>query len=167
MNCHCVARHDFQILDNVLYHQLTRWARYRHPPKSGKWCYHRYWRKVNGRVRFSDGESALSFHQTTAVSRFVKVQGNKSPGACPERGRRDGDWVYWSTRLGRDPSKPRRVTRLLKRQRGCCALCGLRFTTEEVIEVHHHDGNHNNNAFDNLRLMHGHCHDIVHGTRCL
>jgi RNA-directed DNA polymerase len=91
------------------------------------------------------------------------VQGDKSPGACPERGRRDGDWVYWSTRLGRDPNKPRRVTRLLKRQRGCCALCGLRFTTEDVIEVHHHDGNHNHNAFDNLRLMHGHCHDIVHG----
>ena len=29
------------ILDNILYHQLTRWARYRHPRKSGKWCYHR------------------------------------------------------------------------------------------------------------------------------
>jgi len=126
-----------------------------------------YWRKVNGRVRFSDGESVLSFHQTTAVSRFVKVQGDKSPGARPERGRRDGDWVYWSTWLGRDPSKPRRVTRLLKRQRGCCALCGLRFTTEDVIEVHHHDQNHSNNTFDNLRLMHGHCHDIVHGTRYL
>ncbi len=95
----------------------------------------------------------------TMISRFVKVQGNKSPY--------DGDWVYWSTRLGRDPSKPRRVTRLLKRQRGCCALCGLRFTTQDVIEVHHHDRNHNNNAFDNLCLMHGHCHDIVHGSRCL
>jgi RNA-directed DNA polymerase len=114
---------------------------------------------VNGRVRFSDGESVLSFHQTTTVSRFVKVQGDKSPY--------DGDWVYRSTRLGRDPNKPRRVTRLLKRQRGCGALCGLRFTTEDVIEVHHHDGNHNHNAFDNLRLVHGYCHDIVHGTRYL
>lgn len=156
---YCVAKHDFQILDNVLYHQLVRWARYRHPRKSGKWCYHRYWREVNGRVRFSDGESVLSYYQTTAITRFVKVQGHKSPY--------DGDWVYWSTRLGRDPSKPRRVTRLLKRQRGCCALCGLRCTTEDVIEVHHYDENHNNNAFDNLRLMHGHCHDIVHGSRCL
>jgi RNA-directed DNA polymerase len=109
------------------------------------------------RPRCNGEESALSFHQTTTVSRFVKVQGNKSPYG--------GDWVYWSTRLGRDPSKPRRVTRLLKRQRGCCALCGLRFTTQDVVEVHHHDRNHNNNAFDNLRLMHGHCHDIVHGSR--
>ena len=135
------------ILDNILYHQLARWARYRHPRKSGKWCYHRYGRMITGRARFSDGESVLSFHQTTAVSRFVKVQGDKSPGACPERGRRDGDWVYWSTRLGRDPSRPRRVTRLLKKQRGCCAFCGLRFTTDDVIEMHHHDENHTNNAF--------------------
>ncbi len=37
----------------------------------------------------------------------------------------------------------------------------------DAIEVHHHDRNHNNNAFDNLRLMHGHCHDLVHGSRCL
>ncbi len=34
------------------------------------------------------------------------------------------------------------------------------------MEVHHHDGNHANNAFDNLRLLHGHCHDVVHGSRC-
>ena len=80
---HCVTKHDFQTMDNVFYHQLTRWARYRHPRKSGKWCYHRYWRKVNGRIRFGDRESASSFHQTT-VSRQVKVQGHKSPGACPE-----------------------------------------------------------------------------------
>ena len=62
---------------------------------------------MNGHVRFSDGESVLSFHQTTAVTRFVKVQGNKSPY--------DGGWVYWSTRLGRDRSaelttKPEQTT---------------------------------------------------------
>jgi RNA-directed DNA polymerase len=88
------------------------------------------------------------------ISRCVKVQGNKSPY--------DADWVYWSTRLGRDPGKPRRP----KRQHGSCAHCGLRFTTEDVTEVHHYDRNHNNNAFDNSCLMHGHCHDTVHGSRC-
>jgi RNA-directed DNA polymerase len=136
----------------------VRWARYRHPRKTGKWCYQRYWRKVNGRVRFSDGVSVLSFHQTTTVSRFVKVQNVRSPY--------EDDWVYWSTRLGRDTSKPRRVTRLVKRQHARCARCELPFTTEDVMEVHHHDGNHSHNCFDNLRLLHGHCHDVVHGSRC-
>lgn len=92
-------------------------------------------------MRFSDGTSVLSFHQTTTVSRFVKVQNTRSPF--------DGDWVYWATRLGRDPAHPRRVTRLLKQQHGQCTHCGLHFTTDDVLEVHHHDGNHANNAFDN------------------
>jgi len=54
-------------------------------------------------VRESFGESVLSFHQTTVVSRFVKVRGDKSPF--------DGDWVYWSARLGREPTNPPKVSR--------------------------------------------------------
>ena len=94
----------------------------------------------------------------TLLDRAFKVREDKSPF--------DGDWVYWSARLGREPTKPRRVTRLLKRQRGHCAHCGLRFVAGDVLEVHHHDGNHVNNAFDNLRLLHGHCHDVAHGKGC-
>ena len=109
-------------------------------------------------MRFSDNDSILSSHQTTMVNRFVRVQGDRSPF--------DRDWVYWSTRLGRDPNKPREVTRLLIRQHSRCALYGLRLATEDVIEVHHYDQNHNHNAFDNLHLMHGHCHDIVRGSKC-
>lgn len=154
-----VSKAAFHRLDYVIFHQLQRWARYRHPHKRDRWCYRRYWRKERERIRFSDGTSVLSFHQTTTVSRFVKVQNTRSPF--------DGDWVYWATRLGRDPAKPRRVTRLLKRQHGQCAQCGLPFTTDDVLEVHHYDGNHRNNAFDNLRLLHGHCHDVVHGKQCL
>ena len=45
-------------------------------------------------------------------------------------------------------------------------MSGLRFTTEDVIEVHHHDEKHNNNAFDNLAPLHGHCHDEIHGRKC-
>jgi hypothetical protein len=45
------------------------------------------------------------------------------------------------------------------------AMCGLRFATDDVLEVHHRDGNHANNTFDNLRLLHGRCHDFVHGQR--
>ena len=103
------------------------------------------------------------------MSREVDTRNGGTVRRSPQRRRSpyDSDWVYWSTRLGRDPNKPRRVTRLLKRQGGRCALCGLRFTTEDVIEVHHYDENHNINAFDNLRLMHGHCHDVVHGKGCL
>jgi len=45
--------------------------------------------------------------------------------------------------------------------------CSLRTAVTFDKEVHHHDGNHKNNAFDNLRLLHGHCHDVVHDKQCL
>ncbi|MGD9092914.1 MAG: HNH endonuclease signature motif containing protein [Anaerolineales bacterium] len=80
--------------------------------------------------------------------------GDKSP--------MDGDWLYSSARLGRDPTKPKRVVKLLKRQNGKCEYCGLRFMTEDIMEVHHRDQDRKNNAYSNLVLLHGHCHDLVH-----
>jgi len=44
-------------------------------------------------------------------------------------------------------------------------LCGLRFMTEDLLEVHHRDGNHHDNTPANLVLIHGHCHDEVHRTK--
>jgi len=92
--------------------------------------------------------------------RHVKVRNTKSPF--------DGDWVYWTKRLGHDPIIPQRVARLMRQQRGRCGQCNLSFTSQEVREVHHMDGNHANNKWDNLQLLHGHCHDRVHATatRC-
>jgi len=50
----------------------------------------------------------------------------------------------------------------LKWQRGKCEICGLPFSTEDVLEVHHINGNHSDNRYMNLSLLHGHCHDIAH-----
>ena len=65
--------------------------------------------------------------------------------------------------MRRDPTKPIRVTRLLKRQEGRCTLCGLRFTAEDIVEAHHWDADRSNNRYANLGLLHGHCHDHIHG----
>jgi len=37
--------------------------------------------------------------------------------------------------------------------------------TEDLLEVHHRDGNHHDNTPANLVLLHGHCHDEVHRTK--
>ena len=108
-------------------------------------------------MSFSDGKNSLICHADTPIVRHVKVRGDKSPY--------DGDWVYWVKRLGRDPTKPDRVVRLVKQQGGLCMLCGLHFTTEDAMEVHHWDGDRKNNRYANLTLLHGHCHDEVHGRR--
>lgn len=37
--------------------------------------------------------------------------------------------------------------------------------SDDLLEVHHRNGNHHDNAPANLVLLHGHCHDEVHRTK--
>jgi RNA-directed DNA polymerase len=154
----CVAKRTFSTMDYLMSHKLAQWAHYRHPRKTKSWRFRRYWKWQATRMNFSDGKNTLICYADTPIVRHVKVRGDKSPY--------DGDWLYWSERLGRDPTKPKRVTRLLKRQKGRCTYCGLRFVAEDTMEVHHQDGNRNNNRYTNLALLHAHCHDQTHGKQC-
>lgn len=153
----CVAKRVFDRLDSQVYYKLSRWAYYRHKRKSGGWRYGRYWKRSGTRDEFTDGTSTLTRYADMPITRHVKVRGDKSPF--------DGDWVYWGARLGRDPTRPKRVIRLLKQQHSRCGCCGLRCTAEDVLEVHHQDGNHNNHRPVNLVLLHAHCHDAAHGKQ--
>jgi RNA-directed DNA polymerase len=151
------AKRTFNRMDYQLYWKLAKWAKWQNPRKSCAWRKQRYWPRKHNRFDFSDGKITLIKYADTPIKRHVKVQGGKSPF--------DGDWAYWIDRLGRDPSKPKRVVALLKRQEGRCILCGLRFMSVDHLEVHHRDGNHNDNTPANLVLLHGHCHDEVHRTK--
>ncbi len=153
----CCAADTFHELDRYLYVRLVRWAYWRHPSKGRRWCYERYWQRRDSRILFSTGHKDLEEHAHTKIKRHVKVQGTRSPF--------DGDWIYWATRLGREPGKPYWITRLLKQQQGQCKSCGLYFTTADVLEIHHNDGNRHNRHFSNLSLLHGHCHDIIHSKQ--
>ena len=150
----CTASKIFNKMSAQLYFKLRRWAAFRHPRKWPTWCYRRYWKRLDGLIRFTDGEHYLFQHEHTKIQRHTKVIGSKSPF--------DGDWVYWAKRLMRDPLKPLRVVKLLKWQQGKCEECGLPFTAEDVVEVHHLNGNHQDNRYVNLSLLHGYCHDIAH-----
>jgi len=154
----CSAKRTFNRMDHQLYWKLSKWAKWQNPRKSCAWRKQRYWLRKRNRLDFSDGKASLAKYADTPIQRHVKVMGQKSPY--------DGDWPYWIDRLGRDPSKPNRVIALLKRQASRCILCGLRFMTEDLLEVHHRNGNHHDNTPANLVLLHGHCHDEVHRTRC-
>ena len=153
-----VAKDVFGTLDKTTFGQLMQWARHRHPRKSRAWDYHRYWQRRGARDEFDDGTHSLAYHRDTSIFRHVKVRGDKSPY--------DGDGVYWGTRLGKDPTKPKRVTWLLKQQAGRCSHCGLPFGAADEMEVHHRDGDRDNNRYANLALLHAHCHDQTHGASC-
>ena len=154
----CSAKKVFDRMDSQLHWKLRKWAKWRHNRKGARWRHQRYWKRKRERLDFTDGTITLVKYADTPIRRHVKVKGHKSPF--------DGDWVYWSQRLTRYPTQPKRTTILLNFQRGKCSHCGQRFMTENIMEVHHRDGNRQNNNLLNLELLHGHCHDEVHRTRC-
>ena len=155
----CAAKKTFDRLDKELYWKLAKWANFRHPHKLWGWQYRRYWRRHQDRIDFNDGEFTLIQHHDTPIERHIKIKGDKSPF--------DGDWPYWTARLGKDPTRPKRIGVLMKVQQGKCAECGLRLRATDVLEVHHRDGNHHNHHYLNLALLHGHCHDFAHRSPVL
>ena len=76
-------------------------------------------------------------------------------------GKDKGLTLMW--RLDCTSNKTRQRADLLKSQKGKCSHCNMYFTSESLIEIHHVDGNHNNNKRTNLKAVHRHCHDIIHG----
>jgi RNA-directed DNA polymerase len=141
-------------MDNVLYQQLKRWARRRHPKKHWKWVAQKYWHTMGkSRWVFSTSQENGLAHHARRVIRQKPVR-NGSPF--------DGDWRYWSSRLGRHPGIPPTTAYLLRKQKGQCPHCGLYFTTEALLERDHiipvaHGGSRHR---DNTQILHAHCHDV-------
>jgi RNA-directed DNA polymerase len=151
-----VAKATFTRMDTVLFAQLRRWARRRHPNKSAWWISEKYWHPREGRWTFKTPDGIrLRRHADTPIRRHTKVTGTRSPY--------DGDWVYWATRLGRHPEISRQWAILLKRQKGRCPWCGLYFKHgEDLVERDHilPTSQGGKGKSTNLQLLHGHCHDI-------
>ena len=150
------SKRVFSKIDHQVYLKLRAWVRRRHPHKSRHWHVHKYWLVDHGggwtfAARSEQSIMLLFTHVQTPIKRHTKVQNSRSPY--------DGDLVYWSRRLGRYPLLRKTVARLLKKQSGKCAYCGLIFRSQDLMEVHHLDNNHLNNKQVNLRLIHRHCHD--------
>jgi RNA-directed DNA polymerase len=156
------SKETYSKADRKLVQRLRSWVRGRHPKQPRRGAARKYWRRQGDKLHFApaNSDTRLCFHRETRIKRHVKIQGNRSPY--------DGDWVYWSTRLGRHPGMSPRVARLLKRQNGRCAWCGLHFKDSDVLEVDHIvpkvQGGKDVSA--NWQLLHGHCHDEKTAEDC-
>ena len=150
-----VSKETFSKLDHLVWKRLWRWANRRHPNKSAKWVKNKYFPpcKVTRNWLLNDGEYILNQHSDPAIIRHVKVKSNKSPY--------DGDWTYWSSRIGKHPGISKEVTTLLKRQKNKWAFCGLTFISTDLMEIDHikprSEGG--DNSIKNKQLLHRHCHD--------
>ena len=144
--------------DYLLYEKLRSWAVAKDSKEN---FYKKYWHRHKGRKIFSTGNEENSLRLESynpkgehhSSVEYIKVKGDKSPY--------DGDWKYWSARMGQYPETPKRVAELLKKQKGKCRWCGLHFKDGDVMEVDHikPKSKGGGNRKENLQLLHGHCHD--------
>jgi RNA-directed DNA polymerase len=156
-----VSKRIFNQADTVLFSQLKAWAEHRHPNKSSKWSCQKYWQTIgsdNWVFKPHNQKIRLLKHRETPIVRHIQVQGSRSPF--------DGDWVYWSSRMGKHPEAPTRVATLLKMQKGKCTHCGLFFNDGDLMEIDHRipRSQGGKDSYGNLQLLHGHCHDVKTAT---
>lgn len=149
-----VSSRIFGSIDNILFKQLTRWATYRSPSLGKKRAMGKYWTiDINEKWDFVKGKKKLLKHKDTKIEYRIRLIGSKSPY--------DGDWVYWVKRLSSYPHVSKRFRLLLKSQKGKCNYCKYNFTSADIVEIDHIIplALGGKNRFDNLQLLHGHCHD--------
>jgi RNA-directed DNA polymerase len=153
-----VSQKVFERLWHLVVWKLLKWGRHCHRNKGRGWIRLKYFKTVDGNnwdFATREGKNPLRLiqHSSTEIKRYVKVKGMASPY--------DGDWIYWSSRMGVHPEIPTRVAKLLKRQKGKCAHCGNYFREGDSIEVDHilPKSIGGRESYDNWQLLHRHCHD--------
>ena len=148
-----VSKETFYTLDNLLWRRLWRWAKRRHPNKSSEWVKTKYFSPYETRNWIlNKGKYVLNLHSDVPIIRYNKIRGNKSPY--------DGDWIYWSNKVGKYPGVRTRIAKLLKSQKNKCASCGLNFRPTDIIEVDHIVPRSvgGKDTYENIQLLHRHCH---------
>ncbi len=147
----------FDKLDALLFWKLWKWAVNRHPSKGKVWIKQKYWKTIESDnwafSNSSEKPTKLYKHSDTKISDYVKVKGNASPY--------DGNLIYWSSRMGKNPELPLRLTKLLKIQKGKCPHCGLTFKDGDLMEIDHitPKSKGGKDTYENLQVLHRHCHD--------
>jgi RNA-directed DNA polymerase len=158
---HTLCGQIFFWLDSFVWGRLFRWAKLRHPDKTGRWIADRYFPHQPGESwRFTDpatGKQVLRVCESIKPERYLKVKSAANPF--------DPDWeAYFRARDQRETlraSSPFRA-KILRQQHGLCPGCRQMIQIEEDVELHHQDGNHQNNHLVNLIWLHPTCHHQVH-----
>lgn len=166
---HNVASKTFEYVDFQIWKALWRWAVRRHPKKSRKWIAARYWHTVGGRTwtfgaktssKKDNGEDFyidLKYATNTDIVRFTKIKADANPF--------DEEWQQYFEERETDKmllSLNGRIflTKLFKKQKGLCPVCGERITKDTDFKLH--SNKVNNRTFKTM--VHPYCHSKIHSS---
>ena len=155
-----VSKEVFAKCDNSLHQKLLAWAKRRCARSNMHETIDNYWRSIGDRnwVFATANGMELLEHAKTPILRHTKVKGNRSPF--------DGDDIYWGKRMSSYVGLPSRVKKLLQSQKGKCNHCNQAFLDGDLMEVDHIIPKKlkGKDQYNNLQLLHRHCHDIKSAT---
>jgi len=157
-----VSKKIFSYLDHVIWQRTWRWAKRRHPNKSGKWIKSKYFQKVRNRnwvFKEKKGKTELAKLSRIPIRRHVKIKAEANPY--------DPTWRdYFEKRAMKEwLTKPQsNKSRLWTRQKGFCPLCQTALEDNEEWNIHHIilQAEGGDDRLNNLLLLHATCHRQFH-----
>lgn len=156
---HVICGEAFSQLDNFVWFRLFRWAKRRHPDKTGRWIALRYFCiQPNAAWIFKDkksGKALIRVSQAILTQRHIKVKADANPF--------DGEWEAYFThreQMLKIRSVNKYIGKVLKRQCGRCPRCRQLITVDDDHQLYHLDGCKTNKGIMNVLLIHRNCNDM-------
>jgi len=161
---HAICNVAFPQVDNYVYRRLIRWAKRRHPTKTGRWIKKNYFGTHKGwDWTFYDKKTAqrlIPISPALKSQKHLKIRANANPY--------DEQWAF-NFKTREKKLKLKRMyglrARVSHKQQGVCTCCKQPLNLKQAIELHHKDGNKTHNEIDNLVLLHLNCHRPVHHSK--
>jgi len=160
---HSICSETFGHLDNFVWRRLYRWAKQRHAEKTGRWITERYFLHHPGEPwRFTDpatGKQILRVQLAITPQRHYKIKGEANPF--------DPRWEAYCQHRDRYLTLQRSSgsrAQILHQQQGLCPVCRQVVQFDDMLELHHRDGQHQNNCQRNLVFLHPNCHRQTHNA---
>jgi RNA-directed DNA polymerase len=158
---HVIWAETFATLDRFVWRRLYRWAKHRHPDQTGRWITKRYFPHQAGESwRCTDptnGKQIIRVQEAVKPQRHIKIKDN----AHPFDPQSEAYFQHCDRQLALRTTSALRA-KVLNQQKGWCPICRQVIQNEENLELHHRDGNHQNNRRANLVFLHPTCHRQVH-----
>jgi len=158
---HSICSKAFSEIDSHVFSRIFRWARRRHPDKTGQWIGDRYFsHRFKQRWTFEDkptGKQLIRIARYFKFQRHIKVIAQANPF--------DPEWEDYFKQRNRKQVKKSSFGLRAKVLKHCCWICRVCWQpiqSDDKLDLHHIDGDHLNDKLDNLQLLHPNCHRQLH-----